>query len=423
MTIHPTTNREGIWAGLPTYPEDWGESPLGDLVDINSETLGVGTPGEFTFRYIDLSSVNCGVTHWDSVQETTFRAAPSRARRRVREGDVLFGTVRPSLQSHTSIDLINGSPLVASTGFAVLRAGAKSIPRFIKHLIFSEQVKAQVHRLETGSNYPAVNESDLREVLVPHPDTTEQVLIAEVLDTLDEAIRGTEILIEKLVTIQQGLLLDTFEAMVRSKAVPLGYYLQNIEGGKSPDCPEKPAQWGDWGVLKVSAVLRSGFRSIENKAVLNPVHFNTAYEVHSGDLLITRANTYDLIAQACVVRETPPRLMLCDKTLRLKPNTKASADFLNIGLTTPSARSHIEINATGSSGTMKNITQGAIRTIPVPDLDRETQDKLTTEVTAMASRIEAETAYLNKLQSLKTGLASDLLDGCIRVPIRAILMT
>jgi len=250
-------------------------------------------------------------------------------------------------------------------------------------------------------------------------DFSEQARIAEALDTLDEAIRETETLLGKLLTAQQGLLLDTFEAKVRSSAVPLGHYLQGIDAGKSPDCPEKPAQAGEWGVLKVSAVVRSGFKPHENKAVLNPAHFNAAFEVHPGDLLITRANTYDLIAQACVVRVTPPRLMLCDKTLRLMPNAKASAEFLSIGLTTPTARRHIEINATGSSGTMKNITQGAIRAIPVPDLDRATQDQVTGQMAALVARIEAETEQLNKLKSLKSGLNSDLLTGRIRVSMGA----
>lgn len=264
-----------------------------------------------------------------------------------------------------------------------------------------------------------LNKKKLARLSIPLPGGVEQARIAEVLDTLDEAIRGTEALVEKLLAAKQGLLMDTFEANVRSTAVPLGYYLQGIDAGKSPDCPEKPAQAGEWGVLKVSAVVRSGFRPNENKAVLNPAHFNAAYEVHPGDLLITRANTYDLIAQACVVRETPPHLMLCDKTLRLKPNHKASAEFLSIALTTPSARRHIEINATGSSGTMKNITQGAIRAIPVPNLDRAKQDQLTGQMAALVARIEAETEQMNKLKSLKSGLSADLLTGHVRVNPRA----
>jgi type I restriction enzyme S subunit len=269
-------------------------------------------------------------------------------------------------------------------------------------------------RLDSSTGVPGLNRNDAYPIPVLVPDLAEQACIAEVLDTLDEAIFETEALVEKLLAAKQGLLMDTFEANIQSTAVPLGYYLQGIDAGKSPDCPEMPAQAGEWGVLKVSAVVRSGFRPNENKAVLNPVHFNAAYEVHIGDLLITRANTYDLIAQACVVREAPPRLMLCDKTLRLKPNQKASAEFLSIALTTPTARRHIEIHATGSSGTMKNITQGAIRAIPVPNLDRAKQDQLTSQMAALVARIEAETEQMNKLKSIKSGLSADLLSGHVR---------
>ncbi|MDP2876314.1 MAG: restriction endonuclease subunit S [Holophaga sp.] len=284
--------------------------------------------------------------------------------------------------------------------------------RFLHHLIefHIEELAGQSH----GSTMRHIKRGDLADFPVLMPIEPEQARIAEVLDTLDEAIQGTEVLLGKLELAQQGLLLDSLESRVRSKAVPLAHYISGIDAGKSPDCPESPALAGEWGVLKVSAVVRSGFRQNENKAVLNPAHFNPVYEVRPGDLLITRANTYELIAQACVVSETPPRLMMCDKTLRLKPNAKATADFLWMALSTPTARRHIEINATGSSGTMKNITQGAIRSIPIPDMDRETQDTVTAQMSAITSRIQTETIALNKLKSLKFGFSSDLLTGRIR---------
>ena len=65
---------------------------------------------------------------------------------------------------------------------------------------------------------------------------------------------------------------------------------------------------------------------------------------------------------------------------------------------------------------MKNITQGAIRAIPVPDLDRKTQDQMVHQMAGLVARIEAETEQLNKLKSLKSGISSDLLTG--RVPQR-----
>jgi len=309
-----------------------------------------------------------------------------------------------------------GTPALLNQRVCKITANGQELNhRYFRHWLPAKLV--EIHRKTPQTTVRHLSTYDIEAISVPFFPSPEQTRIAEVLDTLDEAIQGTEVLLEKLLAAKQGLLMDTFEARAKASAVPLGHYLQGIDAGKSPDCPEKPAQAGEWGVLKVSAVVRSGFRPNENKAVLNTVHFNSAYEVHPGDLLITRANTYDLIAQACVVRETPPRLMLCDKTLRLKPNAKASPEFLSIALTTPTARRHIEINATGSSGTMKNITQGAIRAIPVPDLDRTTQDRVTGQMAALVARIEAETEQVNKLKSLKSGLTSDLLTGRVRVPV------
>lgn len=331
----------------------------------------------------------------------------------LKAGDLVFSRVG-AIDRCALVTTKENGWLFSGRCLRVRTSGVDVVPGFLSGTLNHQIARRWIINHAVGSTMACLNTKILSGVPIQVPPPIEQVRIAEMLDTLDEAIRRTDRILEKLEKTRQGLLLESFEARVMSKAVPLSYYLQTIEAGKSPNCPEMPAMAGEWGVLKVSAVVISGFRAYENKSVSNPAHFNPAYEVHRGDLLITRANTYELVAQACVICDTPPHLMLCDKTLRLKPNARASAKYLCIALTTPTARRHIEINATGSSGTMKNITQGAIRSIPVPDLDREAQDLLTQQMEAISSRIRAENEGLDKLKSLKFGLSSDLLSGRVR---------
>jgi type I restriction enzyme S subunit len=80
--------------------------------------------------------------------------------------------------------------------------------RYLFHSVFSEAVAEQVRRLEVGSNYPAVNERDVTLLEIACPSMIEQHRIANILDTMDEAIRATERLIEKLKAIKAGLLHD-----------------------------------------------------------------------------------------------------------------------------------------------------------------------------------------------------------------------
>lgn len=59
--------------------------------------------------------------------------------------------------------------------------------------------------------------------------------------------------------------------------------------------------------------------------------------------------------------------MLSDKTLRLNVDSMVAApEFIGYLLAASSSRRQIETNGTGSSGSMKNISQDEIRSIVIP---------------------------------------------------------
>ncbi len=198
----------------------------------------------------------------------------------------------------------------------------------------------------------------------------------------------------------------------------LDYFLTGIDAGKSPNCPDRPAGADEWGILKVSAIHSESFREWENKVITNPVYISPAYEVQDGDLLISRANTYELVGMVCLVRKPRPQLLLCDKTLRLRIDNKhALTEFIFYLLQMPFVRSQIEIHATGSSGSMKNISQDTIKNllVYVPPLKKEEQERIVAVLDAHDARISAEESRLSKLQQIKKGLMHDLLTGTVRV--------
>lgn len=187
----------------------WKEVAITDLVSINPETLGTTTPFNERFRYIDISAVTPGRVEWANVPELEFRQAPSRARRLVRPGDTLFCTVRPGLQAHAHADWQQQNGFVCSTGFAVLHPRHSKSSRFVFHTVFGDAVVEQVRRLEIGSSYPAVNETDLSKIILHIPESpVHQARIAEILDTLDAMIRETEAVVAKLRQVKAGLLHD-----------------------------------------------------------------------------------------------------------------------------------------------------------------------------------------------------------------------
>ena len=184
---------------IATYCADWPTSRIDrrGLARVNSETLGAGTSPEFSFRYIDIGSVTGGTIDWRSVEHLRFADAPSRARRMVRAADTLICTVRPLLMSHAFLAPMDHLPTVCSTGFAVIRSDGGLQPHFLKHLPFAEQVTRQLVAWQCGTNYPAVNERDVRCLVVPVTSSDEQAAIGRILDAVETALERTHAAVEQ----------------------------------------------------------------------------------------------------------------------------------------------------------------------------------------------------------------------------------
>ena len=146
---------------------------------------------------------------------------------------------------------------------------------------------------------------------------------------------------------------------------PAGSVLESIEAGRSPKAHGRPANADEFGVLKVSAVTWGRFLPLENKALVAGDVAEPELLVRRGDLLITRANTVELVGAVVLVEDDYPNLMLSDKTLRLVPVATIDRAFLLYALRTADVRRVFEDDATGTSDSMRNITQDKIRAAPI----------------------------------------------------------
>ena len=165
------------WIG--EIPEHWEVKPFKHLVICNSEALTEKTNPEMEINYIEIGDVNS----FDGIKETskyTFEKAPSRARRIVREGDVIISTVRTYLKAITSISS-KFDGFIASTGFAVLTP--KLIHSgFLGNIALCEGLIGEIISLSKGVSYPSITSQDLTNISIPFPSKNEQNAIANYLD-------------------------------------------------------------------------------------------------------------------------------------------------------------------------------------------------------------------------------------------------
>src|SRR5450759_5311038 len=92
---YPIYKDSGVeWLG--EVPAHWKIAPLKSVSTHNDDVLDETTAPDAEIAYVDISSVD-GVNGIKTKETMLFAAAPSRARRRVRHGDVIVSTVRTCL--------------------------------------------------------------------------------------------------------------------------------------------------------------------------------------------------------------------------------------------------------------------------------------------------------------------------------------
>ncbi|MCY9829290.1 restriction endonuclease subunit S [Vibrio chagasii] len=172
------------------FEGEWERHSMSDLVFIDRKSLGKKTPDDFEFQYISLSDVAVGSISKE-LEVHKFASAPSRARRVIQEGDILLSTVRPNLKGFAKVSGKHAD-CIASTGFSVLTPKKRVSGDYIHQYIFSSHVTGQIDSLVVGSNYPAINSSDVAGLKVYCPTYEEQQKIASVLTAADKEIEVLE---------------------------------------------------------------------------------------------------------------------------------------------------------------------------------------------------------------------------------------
>jgi len=184
--------REGA-AALSEYPH----VTLGEVCSINPETVN---PTELypdsSFNYIDISCVENESGQFLGANKVESAEAPSRARRLVKQGDVLISTVRPNLKAFAILTEVPDRA-IASTGFAVLRAKAvQLLPEFLIRMLRHERSVDQMIGMMGKGAYPSINQTDVELIQIPLPPLDVQKEIVAEIKGYQKVIDGARIVLD-----------------------------------------------------------------------------------------------------------------------------------------------------------------------------------------------------------------------------------
>ncbi len=163
----------------------WQTKTLGEVLE-KTETVNPLQSPNTEFDYIDVSSVSNTTFEIQETQRLKGKDAPSRARKLVRTNDIIFATIRPTLQ-RIAVVPEHLDKQVCSTGYFVLRPKQGIDHRFVFYSLFTEDFIGQMESLQKGASYPAVTDGDVRAQKIPVPPLAEQ---QRIVGLLDEAFEG-----------------------------------------------------------------------------------------------------------------------------------------------------------------------------------------------------------------------------------------
>lgn len=401
-------------------PRSWSRTTMGSLFTRRDER------GRTELRLLSVTSEH-GVVPRDEVGRRDTSAKDKSRYLTVKPNDVVYNTMR-MWQGVSGVSRFEG---ITSPAYTVCTPDTSLIdPGFAGYLLRFPPLVAEFHSKSQGIvddtlslKYPAF--AKVESIL---PPLREQQEIAEILSSVDETIRVTQAVVDQMKrsqalalehVLQKGMgHLEHVQTICGSipkswEVRRLGEVIHSAEGGVSVNSENRPTQAGEVGILKTSCVTKGCFEPQEHKTILPGERQRAKTTPVADSIIFSRMNTPLLVGASGYVEASHPNLFLPDRLWLIR--TREHCLWLSFLLSSPKMRAAISASATGTSGSMKNISKQKLFEIPIPVPRREEQAQIAEFGRSGAQAIRNAQESFDRLLGLKAALLSDLLTGRKRV--------
>lgn len=406
------------------------------VATLNDEALGDDTDPDFELRYVDISNVESSGRILEP-ETMRFSEAPSRARRRVRDGDVLVSCVRTYLQA---IAPVHAPPdnLIVSTGFAVVRPrGSMLAARFAKYALREPAFIGEVVSRSVGVSYPAINSSDLGDIAVALPSLPYQRAIADYLDRetarLDALVAAKERTLHLLVEKRRSLISHAVASGVQPNvgvrdsglawmgAVPSHWDV--VPFGAAIWFQEGPGimavDFRDAGIplLRIAGV-QGRWATLDGCNYLDPTKVARTwnhFRVQAGDLLISASASMGTV---CEVGAEAHGAVPYTGLIRMAPRGgRVTRDFIRAILGSDVFATQIDLMAAGA--TIQHFGPSHLRQMKIPLPPLEEQKDITEYLERTTSAVDGLVASIQRsidlLRERRSALISAAVTGALKI--------
>ena len=413
---------------LGALPEEWDVVRLGDVTEKTKQKDPRKTP-EWKFKYVDVSSICRGALKIAECKLCQGKDAPSRAKRLVKNKDVIFATVRPTLKRLTLInEEFDGE--ICSTAFCVLRATENILnPLYLFYAVQRDVFIDEFEKVQRGASYPAITDSDVKNRKIPLPPLPEQHRIAAVLSAVQDAKEKTEAVIAAAKSLKKSLMrhLFTYGHVPAEEAesvplketeiglVPEGWLLDvignrtKLSSGGTPN-RGTPEYWKNGTIpwVKTGEIDYRLIIDTEEKITKIGMDNSSAKLFPKGTLLIALYGQGITRGRVAILGMGAATNQAC---AAIFPSEEIIVEFLFYYL----QYSYNKIREMSHGAQQKNLSAQIVKTFPVviPGIDE--QNQIIEILSTVDKKIEAEENKKKALDELFKSLLHNLMTGKIRV--------
>lgn len=164
--------------------EKYGLQKVSDVV-VKTNNVNPMNDLDKPFTYIDISSIDNKSFQIVEPKQLIGKEAPSRAKKEVVLGDIVYSTTRPNLKNISIVNKEYDNP-IASTGFCVLRVNENTINSYLFYYLITDKLFEQIEPNIRGAQYPATSDKDLKNCNIPNTPLNIQQKVVKYLDEISE---------------------------------------------------------------------------------------------------------------------------------------------------------------------------------------------------------------------------------------------
>jgi len=276
------------------------------------------------------------------------------------------GAVLLTSRATIGFTAVSQVPVTTNQGFVNFVCGPEILPEYLAYWLRTQRAKMLQHA--GGTTFKEIARGTLRKFAISFPPIPTQRLTIDLISQAESIVRLRREARRKAADLIPALFVDMFgdpgENPNRYPLRPVSSFVSRFEGGKN-------LQAGDAGgspfrILKVSAVTSGTYRESESKPTPNNYAPPANHLVKVGDLLFSRANTVELVGATAMVEATNGSTLLPDKLWRFLWDEEIEPRYVHALFQSTHVRRELGRLATGTSASMKNISQAKLFALELP---------------------------------------------------------